>query len=269
MELEIVRANPAGNITIFVMNPPESSKRAEAARALMADPVYKAEQVGFVLPPSAHSGNWRLEMAGGEFCANAGRSFGLLAAAKNGLSGRHTLFIETSGMAKPLPVHIDTEAQSAEIEIPAPLSRIEIALDASFPAGNSGPPGIPVFKFEGISHAIVPNMPPDEELVRFLISKTNIADALGVMFYDSEKCYMQPVVWTRAIDTLVFESSCGSGSAALGAWAAWNTDDTELNMDIAQPGGVITVQVLKHAGKFERLSISGKVSFSETLRYRC
>ena len=72
MELEIVRADPAGNITVFVLSPVEDrDERAAAVSALMADPALKAEQVGFVLQPLNVADPWRLEMMGGEFCGNA------------------------------------------------------------------------------------------------------------------------------------------------------------------------------------------------------
>ena len=86
MKPEIVCANPAGNITIFVLNPPRGkAERVQTAETLMVDPDLKAEQVGFVYPPATPSGLWRLEMAGGEFCGNASRSFWLLDALKSGL----------------------------------------------------------------------------------------------------------------------------------------------------------------------------------------
>ena len=259
MELEIVRADPAGNITVFVLNPPAHRReREEIVKALLADSDLKAEQAGFVLPPAGPGAPWRLEMAGGEFCGNAGRSFALLVAAKTGLVGKHTLTIEVSGMAKPLPVHIDTEAQTAEIEFPPPLEESIIVLNEL---------RLPVYVFEGITHIIAENMQPDEQTVRELIKIMDKSvpakqPALGVMFYDSEKRFMRPLVWTRAIDSLVFESSCGSGSAALGIWAARGAEDAELETDLAQPGGTITVTIVKRAGKIERLSVSGKVGLS-------
>ena len=266
MELEIVRADPAGNITVFVLNPPASKRERESAvKALLADSDLKAEQVGFVLPSAESGAPWRLEMAGGEFCGNASRSLALLAAAKTGLAGKHTLTIEVSGMTKPLPVHIDTEAQTAGIELPPPLEESIIVLNEL---------KLPVYVFEGITHIIAENMRPDEQTVRELIKITDKSvpakqPALGVMFYDSEKRFMRPLIWTRAIDSMVFESSCGSGSAALGIWAARNAEDAELEIDLAQPGGTITVIIVKRAGKIRRLSVSGKVTLSGIFRFRC
>jgi len=266
MELEIVRADPAGNITIFIMNPPENQKiRIKALMTLLADKNLGAEQAGFVFPPEKPGENWRLEMAGGEFCANASRSLGLLIAAKTGISGKHTMMLETSGMPVPVPVHIDTGAQTAEIEIPGTQEEKEIFMDGK---------NYPVYVFEGITHIIAADIPPDEETVHKLICETDrqaegqpLCSALGVMFFDSRKCLMRPVVWTRTIDTLVRESSCGSGTAAMGAWLTRNEWETDRYIDIEQPGGTITVHVIKQNRKINQLSISGKVTLSETMRY--
>ena len=267
MELEIVRADPAGNITIFVLNGVANRKeRAQAARALLADPALKAEQAGFVFPPQKAGSLWRLEMMGGEFCGNAARSFGLLAARLTGLSGRHTLMIESSGASAPLPVHIDTGAGSAEVEISAPAGETCI---------EYGRRRFPVYMFEGISHIIAENIESGEDLARLLIralisqEKTEGGhfDAVGVMFYDTKKCFLRPAVWVKATDTLVFESSCGSGSAALGAWMARNAADIEETLALAQSGGVISVRIVKQGGKITKLSIGGKVLLGDPFRY--
>ena len=263
MELEIVRADPAGNITIFVLTAlRDPAERAAAVKVLMADPVLQAEQVGFVLPPAAVDRLWRLEMMGGEFCGNAARSFGLLVARQTGLSGGHTLMIETSGAARPLPVRVDTAAGTAEVEVPPPVAEASIENDGR---------KFPLYVFEGITHVIAEDMEPDETLIPALLDRLgedNRPDAwrrpaaLGVMFYDTRKRFMRPVVWVRSSGTTVAESSCGSGSAALGVWTLKNARNGEARFDIAQPGGCITVRVEKHAGAVRGLSIGGQVSIS-------
>ncbi|GHV93773.1 diaminopimelate epimerase [Spirochaetia bacterium] len=254
MELEIIRADPAGNITIFVLSPVEGREmRAAAAKALLADPALQAEQVGFVLPPDG-GGHWRLEMMGGEFCGNAARNFGLYIAGQNGLKGKHTLMIEISGAGQPLPVYVDTEAGTAAVAMPGPLAETEIEC-----AGRR----FPVCVFEGITHVIAEDTEPDEELLHSLLGCfEHHPDALGVMFYDTKKRFMRPLVWVRATASTVFESSCGSGSAALGVWAARHLRDGGESLALAQPGGIIEVQVEKSEGSVRRLTIGGQVSLS-------
>ena len=266
MELEIVRADPAGNITIFVLTPlKDREARALAVRALLADPDLKAEQVGFVIPSAASppGGLWRVEMMGGEFCGNAARSFGLFVAAQTGLSGRHTLRIGISGQAEPLNVHVNTAAGTAAVEIPGPLTETTVECEGR---------QFPVYIFEGITHIIAEELEPDEALLRLLlerlegnksVSETGFRpEALGVMFYDTRNHFMRPLVWVRAAGSMVFESSCGSGSAALGAWALRNVRAGEETIELAQPGGTITVQAEKRAGCIQRISIGGQVGLS-------
>jgi diaminopimelate epimerase len=84
-------------------------------------------------------------------------------------------------------------------------------------------------------------------------------DALGVMFYDSTARCMAPAVYVRATDSLVFESSCGSGSAAMGIYLAWDQGDGEFLLPLHQPGGVIEVRVEKRGGELAGVSIGGPV----------
>jgi diaminopimelate epimerase len=266
-ELEILRADPAGNITIFVLSPvPDQKLRAAAVRALLADPELRAEQVGFVTPPMAGNSPprdcWALEMMGGEFCGNAARSFGLYVAGQTGLEGRHTLMIRISGVKQPLPVSVDTVAGTAEVSMPGPLAAIVL---------ENGGRRFPAYVFEGITHVIAADTEAGEGLIPALLDalkKTGSPearrppDALGVMFYDTERRFMRPLVWVRSSGTTVFESSCGSGSAALGVWALRNVQDGGEKLAIDQPGGIIEVQVEKQGGMVRRIVIGGPVSLS-------
>jgi diaminopimelate epimerase len=271
MRRRIVSADPAGNITIFVLDPVESrEERAALTKALLADPSLGAEQVGFVIPPpgSPSAGNWRLEMMGGEFCGNAARSFGLYVARETGLSGQHTVNIEISGAGEALPVRVDTGPGRAELRIPGPLAVETLEFEG-------GP--LPVYVFEGITHLIFPDPVPRRDLVFALRDKWLAAGsvrglpdarrdprpgAFGVMFWDAGKKFMRPAVYVEAAASLVFESSCGSGTAALAAWLAGDLRDGQRYYEAAQPGGIIEVRVAKKNGTIRDISIGGAVSLS-------
>jgi diaminopimelate epimerase len=269
MVYEIVTADPAGNTTVFVLTPVPGGERAALSRALLVDPSLKAEQLGFVIPPDHEDSLWRLEMAGGEFCGNAARSFGLFVARESGLSGKQDMRFAFSGAAAPVRVHVDTGAETAEAEIPRPLEEGTFAFEGL---------QLPVYVFEGITHLIAEDVPPDEPWARSLMRRytetcrppdachpldaCHPSDALGVLFYDTRNCFMRPAVWVRAVDSFVFESSCGSGSAALGIWLAKNSPDGEDRYKLAQPGGIIEVWLVKQAGRVKAVSIGGKVSLS-------
>jgi diaminopimelate epimerase len=268
--MEIVIADPAKNITIFVLDEAgDSAKRAETARALLADPRFKAEQVGFVLPPAPEVRNsgrrlWRLEMMGGEFCGNAARSFGLFIAREMGSRGRVPVAIEISGVDTPLTVIADTEAGTAEVEMPKPL-----AIDRGEPGG------FPLVIFDGIVHAIALDLTPDERRFRRIQAAVekrcqDLAGArlkgppaaIGVMFFATALRFMTPAVYVAATDSLVFESSCGSGSAALAAWETRNTACGESRLEVRQPGGVIEAGVCRKNGEITRITIGGPVRLS-------
>jgi diaminopimelate epimerase len=277
-KLEILVADPAKNITVFVLDAVEN--RAETAKALLADPSLKAEQVGFVIPPWTHGrlageasdqpgehakarGLWRLEMMGGEFCGNAARAFGLFVARKLGLSGEHTLFIEISGAAGPLPVRISTSGGTAEVDMPKPLEESAIAFNGA---------SLPLIAFEGITHLIAPDIKPSTEtffaLKKIIEQKKPFPDALGVLFFDAARNFMTPAVYVYATDSLVFESSCGSGSAALAIWQSRNLRDGEVRAAAAQPGGLISTRVVKSGGSLISVSIGGKVSLGKEIKIR-
>jgi diaminopimelate epimerase len=269
MAYDIVIADPAKNITVFVTSAVPPDQRADAAKALLADPSLKAEQVGFVIPPSQNApqhspglwrgaGLWRLEMMGGEFCGNAARSFGLYVARRTGLSGKVPLEIEISGMTSPVSVRLDVERGLAEASMPPALAQGTLACEGAV---------LPVYVFEGIAQVIAPDMAPSEQVfynIKALFeadaAQDALPDALGVMFWDSSARLMTPAVYVRATDTLVFESSCGSGSAALGLYLTRNLNAGEELLALRQPGGVIEVRVKKQPGEAAAVSIGGPVT---------
>jgi diaminopimelate epimerase len=267
MKAQILIADPAGNITALVLSPVAEGERVALSAAILADPSLHVEQVGFVLPPSAHPAEeklWRLEMMGGEFCGNAARSFGLYLARRYGYGKNCSVLI--SGAKKPVALEIDVESGLARAEMPLPKDSGEIQFEGRI---------LPVFVFDGITHIIAPDLKSGRETF-FAVKKMigNEPDALGVLFLESpgfppedEKgdvsLYMKPAVYVRATDTLVFESSCGSGSAALGAWLGRKQHDGTGNYSIAQPGGIIDVRVRKERGTISEICIGGKVRLGD------
>ncbi|MDR1352987.1 MAG: hypothetical protein LBK05_06870, partial [Treponema sp.] len=226
MKYDLLIADPAKNITAFVLNQTPPGARAALSAALLSDTALGAEQAGFVIPPGRRGNlRWRLEMMGGEFCGNAARSFGLYVAGKTGLRGRHTVLIESSGAAAPVPVRVDTETGRAEADIPGP--RLITALDFEGRA-------LTVCVFEGITHVLAPGLEPDRESffaikAAFERNAAVLPGAFGVLFAgpplaraggsasfpDGADDAITPAVYVYGTDSLVFESSCGSGSAAL------------------------------------------------------
>ena len=70
MKYHVVRANPAGNITLYVLDPVPKAERPAVASKLMEIERFVAERVGFACEVNeGYDGH--MEMAGGEFCGNA------------------------------------------------------------------------------------------------------------------------------------------------------------------------------------------------------
>jgi diaminopimelate epimerase len=266
MDYDLVIADPAKNITVFVLTSVAPDDRPRAARALLGDPSLKAEQVGFVIPPSRTAPLWRgaplwrLEMMGGEFCGNAARSFGLYVARQTGLSGKASLEVEVSGMDRPVSVRVDVERGLAEASMPPALGHRTL---------EYGDAALPVYVFEGITHIIAAGIEPSESAfyaIKGLFEgdphNNAHSDALGVMFWDSAGQLMTPAVYVHATDTLVFESSCGSGSAALGLHLTRTMGSGETTLALRQPGGIIEVRVAKRTGQEAAVSIGGPVTLA-------
>jgi len=264
MKSEIIIASPAGNITVFVINPPvDDQSRILLVNSLMADSALKAEQLGFVIPPESPQALWTLEMMGGEFCGNAIRSFGLLAAQKSGFKGKASIMVKVSGVNRPLKVDVDMLSGDAQTEIPLPLAELSIDLDSRT---------FPFYVFEGISHVIIEDLSLDMYLAQELLkladetvksSGFSKLSACGFMFYDSKKNFLEPLVWLRTTGIFVLESSCGSGSAALAIHLARNFDNIDKTLEISQAGGTIRTHIKKCKGQIQLLTIGGTVTYDK------
>ncbi len=224
MELRLIMADPAGNRTAIVRTPVPAALRAKAAAEIMKIQELRAEQVGFETAPLM-GGAGRLEMMGGEFCGNAARSFGFLCFSESGKSAEAgkpgiesipvsgsadgDILIEISGSTGLLRVSCDPESGTAFSEMPMP-QRMELSEE-----------GYPLIISEGIAHMILKDTDPDSSLIHQMIGRYGSRfDAFGLQFLKGD--LLIPVVYVEASGSLVYESSCGSGSLA----AAWYLEKT-------------------------------------------
>ena len=240
MKLNVLRADPAGNITLFVLDPVEKSRRADVAAQLMAVPEYKAEQVGFVCTPQ-EGGDGRMEMMGGEFCGNATRAFGLLTAKKMGAPAH--VRIETSGCDHIVTVDTDLAAGTSRAEMPLPqwLKNVEFA-------GHKGT----LVHLGGIAHLVLENVEPSKAIfdqAEPLFQDIPGLDAYGVIFLDT--------------NTLVWEGSCGSGSLASALAQSRDMADGTFSRSYIQPAGTVTATAVREGGKVVKTYIGGPVTLGE------
>ncbi len=258
--LDVVIADPAGNITAFVLN--EDVKREdyiEISNKIMAIEKYKVEQVGFI-HTSEKTGEERMDMMGGEFCGNASRSFGLYLAKKRGLHGKNTVSVDVSGTKDPLSVEVDTDIMHAKTTMPLPQRIDYIEFE-----GKS----IPAVVFEGIVHLITMDIEINEavfERIKAVVTEKYAPEAFGVMILKKAEEYITPIVYVKETNSTIYESSCGSGSIATAIYLSHKNTDGDYTHKISQPGGTIEVTVQISGGKFTRTTIGGAVSIDEAVQ---
>lgn len=250
MNIVLRYANPAGNITAIVETPVHPEDRVQVSKEILSRGT--AEQVGFAVSP-VQGGEGRLQMMGGEFCGNATRSFGYLLAFERFSSGRHSIAVEISGAAAPLSVTADLDQGTSAAEMPLPLGLSFLSVD-----GHT----FPKVDCPGICHIIAEGLPPSEPLVHQVLHAMASAqyDAIGVLFLNGLQ--MTPAVYVRSTESLIWESSCGSGSTACGWYLSQGKSDGKYDYSFAQPGGTIEVAVLKSAGQVSRISMGGPLTLS-------
>ena len=248
MKLTVVRANPAGNITLFVRTSVDKAQYGAVGEKLLLLPQFKAEQVGFLCEDG------RLAMAGGEFCGNATRAFGLLTAKERGLTGKSHLTLSVSGCEKPVGVDVDTDAGTARAEMPLPLfTRIETV------GGVSGT----LVHLGGIAHFVVDGVAPSEAFfaeVEPLFLSLGALDAYGVIFSSGDS--IRPLVKVPATKAFIWEGSCGSGSLAAAIAHSAGTDGV-FERDYVQPAGTIRVTVERRGGEVTAAYIGGNVTLDD------
>ena len=249
MRLKTLKADPAGNITVFVLDEVPAVSRAELAKAIMAaDP--ETEQVAFRTKEN------RIEMAGGEFCGNASRAFGLLLADERGITGECEVRIEISGTDGEVPVCVNTAEGTASAEMPLPQYVGERTVGAV--TGT-------LVHLGGIAHFVVEDVEPSKEFfesAESVFSEFPTLEAYGVIFLEKNGSRMTPLVKVPEAGSLVWEGSCGSGSVACAVTRSIGVNGVYSEKYI-QPAGEIIASVTRRNGEIVRASIGGTVRLGE------
>ncbi len=237
MELDYVLMDPTGNITALVRSPAPEARQPELALALMAaEPT--AEQVGFLSPGSADA-DIALRMAGGEFCGNAAMCAAALWCMDRGVPAQ-TVRVRVSGADRPVTVQAAAQAEDCwscaeTLPRPAPPETVTLALDGQTYR-------LPLLRLPGIGHLILPGDTDRafaERAARSWCAALG-AEALGLMLLDEAAGRMTPLVYVPGADTLYWERSCASGTAAAGAYLAWKCG-ASVEAALDQPGGFLRV----------------------------
>jgi histidine racemase len=268
MELNFVKVNPSGNTTVLILDPLPRTLYAHVASKVMKGTSLAAEQVGFIEPATMPGSLGRLQMMGGEFCGNASRGFAAWLIDRND-PGIHLaegvvtteVPIEVSGHGGVLKAIANIELSGKHI--------YSVAISMPLPrwvkqgASAEGKHDYTLVGFEGIVHAVVWNRAGSKEQfdsIRADVERQEgVVDCLGVMFYSEETRFLTPVVHVREVGSLVWESSCGSGSVAVAAALANRDRKSVEGLRLSQPGGVIRADVTWQ-GRVVEAGISGDVA---------
>lgn len=284
-KINVMMANPAGNGTILVLTPVPRERYAEVAGKLLqidfrkcagasgsgspfapgtfTEEVYrkeiKGEQVGFVLEdlrdPESGKMVAGIEMSGMEFCGNAFRAFAYWKA----MGARPPLREVTgrmSGYDGILTAQIDPERAEARVSMPLPVSVT--------PYESHEAEGVLV-DLGGIAHLILKDREPSGELFGSIRKQFERFPAFGVMFLDTKRETMTPVVYVRDTGTTYFEGSCASGTTAAAAVRALESPDGTYRYSFRQPAGTLEAQVTKEAGEVRKIWLSGRVEVSDII----
>lgn len=265
MYLRYAKFDPNGNVTILVLDEVPRERQARVAEQMMRNVDLQAEQVGFLEKPQGSGARVRLQMMGGEFCGNATMSVAAWLAQQDGVAQQRRYLLEVSGAEQAIDCSV-IPVSEGRFKGEAPMPLPEAVLEAELVPGIK----TPLVRFPGILHAILPEGSMNDAQAEELISSACAAlgaEAMGLIFVNEGFDRIRPLVYVRETQSCVWESGCGSGTAALGAWrAATQQKDVDLQVMQACPENSIGVSAGYKNGRVCSLRIRGNVRLMESGR---
>lgn len=256
-----MKLSPTRNTTLLVTSRHAVDDYPAIAAQLLAEAHVHGEQVGFVRRPTAPGAAVRLHMAGGEFCGNAVMALAALTAAGPGLRTDRwsEVAVEASGARAPLACRVrrGDEGYDCELPVPGPV-RIE---PFTFPGvvGRSV-----LVRYAEALHVVVECASDDPAArrrapeVAARLAATEKVSVAGVMLYDPATGRLAPLVCVPSLGTSVWEGSCGSGAASVGAYLAARTGRA-VRASLHQPGGTLHVRADHDTRGLTGLHVGGRV----------
>ena len=248
--------DPTGNITALVESGVAAADQpAVASRIMERHP--DVEQVGFITyadDAAAADVPVSLRMAGGEFCGNATMCTAALYMIRENMPGSAAIRVRVSGAAEPLEVQLrrkDAVSFDAAVTMPPAVGIDELRLaDGMLPGSDSL--SLPIVRMEGIAHVIIEpdsgffGLKDDPALAETLLRGwcgVLGAECLGMMFLGEGAALrrLTPLVYVPGADTMFWENSCASGSAAAGIYLAAQAG-TPVDVTFDEPAGRLRVE---------------------------
>lgn len=255
--INYVISKPGGNDTAIVYGSDYTQEQKKCINDAIMKKNPNVEQVGFI----DFKKKPELQMAGGEFCGNATRSAAILYL--DGKAGSIKIIVNGKDV-------IDAgvyDNKNAWCEIPLYQGTDTI---------TSNDDGIYFVKMNGMVCVVIqeniaePYLQQKSKLKEAgmnIIKKYNLEDneAVGVMFCEciGGIVKINPVVWVKSIDTLFYETACGSGTTAVAMVKSFK-EKKSLVVDIIQPSEmIITASITMENGRINKAIISGPVENDE------
>ena len=256
-QVRYVILDPTGNLTALVTDWGGAEDEAEITERLMRE----SEQVAYLEPPRERGALARIRLMGGEFCGNAAMAAAAWLVRDRLRAGQAmTVPLEVSGAQGMVFCRVRGLENGFEgtVEMPRVLS--------VRPAEAGGIPVTEV-RMEGITHLIREGTEPlEKEKAEALLTDyaaQSGAEAAGLMDRNPETGFMRPLVYVRGSGTLVWETACGSGTAAVGAAEAWRLGTGTAAEAVAQPGGTLRAEAAAEQGRVTEGRITGKIRIGE------
>ena len=254
MNVEYRLFNPTGNITGLVLTEVSVKDQPMVAKYILSKEI-TCEQVGFI-SGGIEGSDITLRMAGGEFCGNATMSTAVLYCMQIGLEDyqEKTVLVKVIGTSGLIEVKVKREGSEylGTVKMPKP---IKISEELFSFEGHTYK--YPVVSFVGISHVIVEDSMPiymAENAIKLWADKLKVS-GMGLMLVDSDRKNLRPLVYVNNPETLIWESSCASGTTATGAYFS-KKDNAPVELSFREPGGILTIKVDENKDLF----LSGKVT---------
>ena len=262
MEVKFIKASPTENMTLLIETPVAREKQLAVAERLIAYGSVYAEQAGYIEEAENPAAEKRLQMMAGEFCGNASRAAAAYALSCEG-KDQGVYGVSCSGCDEILPVkvnHTGGQDYEAFIEMPYPDDVSGILVDVG---------GVPARFFRvdlpGITHFVhfVETFEGLDKDVYWQALKDYVDGedfpAYGLILCNTKTQEMIPAVYVSRTDTLYWENSCGSGSAAVAAALACTTRK-RVAAYMKQPGGTIAIAAsVDDDGNLHQIFMGGSV----------
>ncbi len=272
-KVRYVRLDPEGNITCLVLSRVLPEERERVTAALMD----RCEQVGYLVPPASGEAAAGLQMMGGEFCGNAAMATAAWLAAGKGpdCAEEQELLLEVSGAEKPVACRVRKEGRNwrASVEMPLPLGtepcqilgeRLEaVHLPGMVHLIRRGE-DLSRERAEQMLRAAAEIFPePAAGLLQWQAEETEGKALCGAQRAETLSGRLIPLIWVRESRTLVWETACGSGTAAAACLESIRRG-ASLAVSVQQPGGgQLQAEILWGPEGIRRVTLSGRIRMGE------